>query len=658
MIKNERQYRITKAQADSFSRALKKLEGTPPAVGVHPLLHKAQIDGLRGQMVDLQAELDEYESLRSGKRQAIEIESFDDLPKALIQARIAGGMTQEDLAAKVGIKHQQIQRYEATDYRSASLDRVGEIARALSIEATGRLGLPSGETSIRAMIRRLKEVGLDQDFVSRRLLPSPIRSAAEKNQSVQFEGAEAIRHVFGWEPAVLFSSAPLALETTASGSGRFKLPARAKRDRLSAYVVYAHYLALLVLEATADLEQQTLPQSALEFRSGLQREFGAVTFENVIRYIWRLGVPVLPLNDSGAFHGACWRVTGRNVIVLKQRTPAPARWLHDLLHELWHAANKPDLEEHPVIEDDELSPARRESEEEVEASRFAGDVMLDGRAEELAEKCVARAKGSVERLKLCVPEVARQEGVSIGALANYLAFRLSLQKINWWGAATNLQEPVSAFETTPRELLLDTLNLELLPEVDRRLLLRAVEPIVLGLSGRSGSGKTEVSKAIAHDLGWNRASFGDYVRSFARSQGLDPSDILVLQDLGEKLVRQGAEQFCQSVLTHFNWKSGEPLVIDGVRHEEIAIALSRLVAPLDFRLVHLDVDDETRTGRLLRRGTQESYVNVIEHHPTETQTITTLPGRADLRLGTTRPLDEVVHQIVTWVHEGDGELVA
>src|SRR5437867_2266324 len=108
MIKNERQYRITKAQAESFSKTLKKLEGTHPAVGVHPLLHKAQIDGLRGQLEDLQAEVDEYESLRSGKRQAIEIESFDDLPKALIQARIAGGMTQEDLAAKVGIKHQQI----------------------------------------------------------------------------------------------------------------------------------------------------------------------------------------------------------------------------------------------------------------------------------------------------------------------------------------------------------------------------------------------------------------------------------------------------------------------------------------------------------------------------------------------------------------------
>ena len=43
MIKNERQYRITRAQAERFSQALVKLEGQgPEPTGVHPLLHKAR----------------------------------------------------------------------------------------------------------------------------------------------------------------------------------------------------------------------------------------------------------------------------------------------------------------------------------------------------------------------------------------------------------------------------------------------------------------------------------------------------------------------------------------------------------------------------------------------------------------------------------------
>jgi len=65
--------------------------------------------------------------------------------------------------------------------------------------------------------------------------------------------------------------------------------------------------------------------------------------------------------------------------------------------------------------------------------------MLDGRAEELAEQCVTAAKNRVELLKNAVPSVAQSGGVQVDALANYMAFRLSLQGINWWGAANNLQ---------------------------------------------------------------------------------------------------------------------------------------------------------------------------------------------------------------------------
>ncbi len=66
MIKNERQYRITKAQAEKFAKTLHELGSVPPSVGMHPTLHKAQIDALGSQLQDLQEELAEYESLRSG----------------------------------------------------------------------------------------------------------------------------------------------------------------------------------------------------------------------------------------------------------------------------------------------------------------------------------------------------------------------------------------------------------------------------------------------------------------------------------------------------------------------------------------------------------------------------------------------------------------
>ena len=132
MIKNERQYRITKAHAEKFAHTLHELTTTRKP-GVHPVLHKAQIDALKSQLGDLQRELTEYETLRSGKRKIVALESLDELPKTLIQARIAAGLSQEDLATKLGLKPQQIQRYEATEYQSASLERVNAVVRVLGV---------------------------------------------------------------------------------------------------------------------------------------------------------------------------------------------------------------------------------------------------------------------------------------------------------------------------------------------------------------------------------------------------------------------------------------------------------------------------------------------------------------------------------------------
>ncbi len=60
MIKNERQYRITKVQAENFEPALAQLaESLDEEQRVHPLLKKAQEDALRSQLEDLRAQLQE-----------------------------------------------------------------------------------------------------------------------------------------------------------------------------------------------------------------------------------------------------------------------------------------------------------------------------------------------------------------------------------------------------------------------------------------------------------------------------------------------------------------------------------------------------------------------------------------------------------------------
>ncbi len=133
MIKNERQYRITRAQAARFSQTLDGLRKRPSSPeGVHPRIARAQEEAVASQLADLQEELREYEQVKAGGFCLEQLDVVSDLSILLIRARIARGLSQRELARRAGLKEQQIQRYEATDYESASLSRIKEVVAALA----------------------------------------------------------------------------------------------------------------------------------------------------------------------------------------------------------------------------------------------------------------------------------------------------------------------------------------------------------------------------------------------------------------------------------------------------------------------------------------------------------------------------------------------
>ena len=109
MIKNERQYRITRTQAQRFAQTLRGLRERPEAVdGVHPINAQAQVGAVSSQLADLEAELREYESVRAGEFRMDTLRVVADLPALLIKARISQGLSQKELADRLGLKEQQI----------------------------------------------------------------------------------------------------------------------------------------------------------------------------------------------------------------------------------------------------------------------------------------------------------------------------------------------------------------------------------------------------------------------------------------------------------------------------------------------------------------------------------------------------------------------
>lgn len=130
MIRNQHQYKVTKAQLARLEEALKRTKTAK--TNLQPRLHEAVIAGIKAQIGELRQEIREYDSLK--KRDTFEISDFDQLPELLIKARIARGLTQKQLAERLNLKAQQIQRYENTDYRTVSLARLVAIARALNVK--------------------------------------------------------------------------------------------------------------------------------------------------------------------------------------------------------------------------------------------------------------------------------------------------------------------------------------------------------------------------------------------------------------------------------------------------------------------------------------------------------------------------------------------
>jgi transcriptional regulator with XRE-family HTH domain len=484
MIKNERQYRITKAQADKFENALAELATARQSNGTaHPLLDKAQKEALKSQLDDLNAQISAYDALRSGEQFVLARESFEDLPSALIQARIAAGLSQKELAERLKLKEQQIQRYEATEYASASLERLGDVVKALGLSIRGDVFLPTANISPDTFLKRLAEAGFRREFVLGRMLPHSLAARLQNGGNGEgldkyvLQAATIVSRVLRCTVADLFRPGPFEVNAfPALAAARFKLPATAKASRVKAYTVYAHYLALLALMATQERPHRQIPADPNEFRSEVISSFGPLSFKHLLEYAWSIGIVVLPLCDTGAFHGACWRVGGRNIIVLKQQTASVARWCFDFLHESRHLAQDPGVDELCILEFGENSEERRRSEEERACSEFASNVLLEGRAEELVDLCVEASKGRVELLSSVLPRIAKKEKVSVGALANHMAFRLWQDEVtDWWGPATNLQEPSPSPWGIARDLFLRYANFDRLNEVDRTLLQQALE---------------------------------------------------------------------------------------------------------------------------------------------------------------------------------------
>ncbi|WP_448040650.1 helix-turn-helix domain-containing protein [Bradyrhizobium liaoningense] len=135
VILNEREAREARTTAAELEAALSSEAIFSSIVaGLPPQIADGFRKSLNGQKMELEALVQAYDAAKDGDHSKLKRRAGNDPGLCLIVARIARGLTQKELARKLGLKEQQIQRYEADRYRSISLANFQRIASVLGVQ--------------------------------------------------------------------------------------------------------------------------------------------------------------------------------------------------------------------------------------------------------------------------------------------------------------------------------------------------------------------------------------------------------------------------------------------------------------------------------------------------------------------------------------------
>ncbi len=87
---------------------------------------------LRSFTMELEEEIADYESLKRGE--FTELDGLRGIGTLLVRMRIASGMTQKELADKLGVDPSLVSRDERNEYHGVTVDRAARIQEALGFE--------------------------------------------------------------------------------------------------------------------------------------------------------------------------------------------------------------------------------------------------------------------------------------------------------------------------------------------------------------------------------------------------------------------------------------------------------------------------------------------------------------------------------------------
>jgi DNA-directed RNA polymerase specialized sigma subunit len=140
MIRSETEYQEAVRRLGEEEKRLVEQEAKLREMGLGTDEVKRALDPFRSFHLQLVEEVEGYERLKRGDLG--ELSNLHGLGRSLVALRIALGLTQRELAARLGVHESQVSRDERNEYHGVTVERASRILDALGVHLTSQFQGP------------------------------------------------------------------------------------------------------------------------------------------------------------------------------------------------------------------------------------------------------------------------------------------------------------------------------------------------------------------------------------------------------------------------------------------------------------------------------------------------------------------------------------
>ena len=132
MIRNDAEYQEAVERLKAEGQRLRQQEKQLKELDLAKEEIKRVLDPVRSFQEQLKEEVQSYERLKRGEFD--EVRNFEGMGRLFVALRIAQGMTQRELAERLGVHESQVSRDERNEYHGITVDRAGRLLEALGAD--------------------------------------------------------------------------------------------------------------------------------------------------------------------------------------------------------------------------------------------------------------------------------------------------------------------------------------------------------------------------------------------------------------------------------------------------------------------------------------------------------------------------------------------